>query len=229
MPLAERGQGGDVVGEDRRHDPEPHREDAGDAGDVGGQDHRPASLHVAVEVAGDVAQLAELGEPLLQEHDVGRVGGDRRGAPQRDRHVGLLEGDRVVDAVAHEADLPAFLLELLDVVGLVGGENLGEVAVHPQRLGQLAGRRLVVARDDRDVLDAPLAQPLDDLADLGPDRRVQLDAPPSSPSTPTMTIVCPSRWASSSASCTSRRIGDASSSMNRLLPTRIGLAVDAAR
>ena len=46
---------------------------------------------------------------------------------------------------------------LLDVVGLVGRQDLGEVAVHAQLLGQLPGRRLVVARDDRDVLDPPLA------------------------------------------------------------------------
>ena len=63
------------------------------------------------------------------------------------------------------------------VVGLVGGQDLGEVAVHSQRLGQLARGGLVVARDDGDVLDAALAQPLDDLADLGPDRGVQLDRP----------------------------------------------------
>ena len=45
----------------------------------------------------------------------------------------------------------------------------------PERFGELPGRGLVVARDDRDVLDPALAEPLDDLADLGPDRRPQLD------------------------------------------------------
>ena len=64
---------------------------------------------------------------------------------------------------------------MLDVIGLVGGQHLGEVAVHPELLGELAGRRLVVARDDRDVLDAALAQALDDAADLGPYRRAQLE------------------------------------------------------
>ena len=33
----------------------------------------------------------------------------------------------------------------------------------------------MVARDDRDVLDPAVAQPLDDLADLGPDGRLELD------------------------------------------------------
>ena len=74
-----------------------------------------------------------------------------------------------------EADLAALVLELRDVVGLVGGQHLGEVAVHAQRLGELSGRGLVVARDDRDVLDPALAQAGDDLPDLGPDRRLQLD------------------------------------------------------
>ena len=73
---------------------------------------------------------------------------------------GLLERDRVVDAVADEADLAPFRLELRDVIGLVGGQDLGEVAVHAQRFGELPGRGLVVARDDRDVLDPALAQAL---------------------------------------------------------------------
>ena len=71
----------------------------------------------------------------------------------------------------------AFLLQPLHVIGLVGGQDLGEVAVHPQRFGQLAGRGLVVAGDDREVLDPTLPQPLDDVADLGADGRVQLDGP----------------------------------------------------
>ena len=74
--VGERGQGGDVVGYDRRHDPKTHREDARNAGDVRSQDHRPAPLHVLIEVAGDVAQLAQLRKPFFQENDVGRVDRD---------------------------------------------------------------------------------------------------------------------------------------------------------
>ena len=40
---------------------------------------------------------------------------------QRDRHIGLLQRDCVVDAVADKTDLAAFTLQFLDVVGLVGG------------------------------------------------------------------------------------------------------------
>ena len=82
--------------------------------------------------------------------------------------LAFFKCDRIIDAVADKADLAAFPLQFLDVVGLVGGQYLGEIAVHPELLGEPAGRRLVVARDDRDVLDAALAQALDDAADLGP-------------------------------------------------------------
>ena len=107
-----------------------------------------------------------LGQALLHEDDVRRVGGDRRGAAQRNRHVGLLQGDRVVDPVADEADLPPFLLQQFDVFGLVRREHVREVAVHPELLGQLARRAFVIARDDGEVLDAALAQPCDDVAGL---------------------------------------------------------------
>ncbi len=46
----------------------------------GRQDHRPASLHVMIEFAGDIAQLAKLGQPFFQENDVRGVGRDRRSA-----------------------------------------------------------------------------------------------------------------------------------------------------
>src|SRR5262249_7085615 len=91
------------------------------------------------------------------------------------RHIGLLQGDRIIDAVADKADLAAFPLQFLDVVGLVGGQHLGKVAVHAKLLSEPAGRSLVVARDDCDVLDAALAQALDDAADLGPCRRPQFE------------------------------------------------------
>ena len=58
--VGQRGQGRDVVGEHRRHHAEAHRERAGDAEAVGSQDQLPAPLDVVVEVAGDVAQVAEL-------------------------------------------------------------------------------------------------------------------------------------------------------------------------
>ena len=135
----------------------------------------------------------------LEEDDLGGVGGDRRSAAERDRDVGLLERDRVVDPVADEADLAPFRLELRHVIGLVGGEDLGEVAVHPQRLGELARRGLVVARDDRDVPDPARRRSRMIRADLGTTAARSSIAPASRPSTATRTIVCPSRCASSRA------------------------------
>ena len=128
-----------------------------------------------MQVGGDVAQLAEVGQPLVEKHDVSGVGGDRRGAPQRDRDVGPLEGDRIVDAVADEADLAALGLEFADVVRLVGGQDLGEVPVHPEMLGQSPRGCVMVSGDDRDVLDAAGPEPGDDLDDLGPNRRLEFD------------------------------------------------------
>src|SRR4029077_11526938 len=83
--------------------------------------------------------------------------------------------DRIIDAVADEADLAALLLQFLDVIGLVRRQYLGEVAIHPELLGEPAGRRLMVAGDDRDVLDAAITQAADDVADLGTYCRPQLE------------------------------------------------------
>ena len=82
------------------------------------------------------------------------IGRDRCRAAQRDRDVGLLQCDRVVETVADKADFATFFLQLFDVIGLIGGQHLGEVAVHPELLGELAGRGLVIARDDRYLPDA---------------------------------------------------------------------------
>ena len=99
-----------------------------------------------------------------------RVGRNRGGAAQRDRDIGLLQGDRIVDAVADEANLAAFLLQLLDIIGLLGRQHLGEVAVDAEFGGEFSRRRFVVAGDDRDVLNAPGAQASDDLGHLRSDR-----------------------------------------------------------
>src|ERR1700730_6688472 len=104
-----------------------------------------------------------------------RVCSDRGRPAQSDRDIGLLQCDRIIDAVAAEAALAAFLLQFLDVISLVRRQYLGEVAIHPELLGELSGRRLVVAGDDRDVLDAALPHAADDAADLGTYCRPQLE------------------------------------------------------
>src|SRR5208337_4054863 len=134
-----------------------------------------APVHVAVQVARDVPQLAELRQSTLQKDDLRRVRRNRRGSSERDRHVRLLEGDRVIDPIADEADLAAFLLETFDDFSLVGGQDLGKVTVHFQPLSQLARWRVVVAGDDRDVLDSPAAQTANNLEGLGTDGGPKLD------------------------------------------------------
>ena len=110
----------------------------------------------------------------------------------------------------------------VDVVGLVGGQDLGEVAVHPQRFGQLPRRGLMVARDDRDVLDPALAQPLDDLRGprAGPRPAARSPRPAGRRRRPSPS--CGLRGAPRRAPrATSGGISIPSISMNRLLPTRI--------
>ena len=98
-------------------------------------------------------------------------------AAERDRDVGLLHRDRVVDAVADEADLPPFRPEPLDVIGLVGGQDPGERSVHAQGFGERPRRRLMVPGEDRDVRDPATAEALDDVEDRGPDGGAELDRP----------------------------------------------------
>src|SRR5262249_16791631 len=126
------GQGRDIVVEDRGHHAEPQGERPDDAEAVGRLDQVPAPPDVAVEIPADVAQVAELAEAILHEVDVRRVAGDRGGPSERDRDVRLPEGDRGADPVADEADLAAYFLEFLDVIGLVRGEDLSEVAVQTE-------------------------------------------------------------------------------------------------
>ena len=57
--------------------------------------------------------------------------------PQGNRYVGLLECDRIVDAVADEAHLAPFFLQLLDILGLVCGQHLSKVVVHSQASASL--------------------------------------------------------------------------------------------
>ena len=174
--VAEREQGRHVVEEHRVEDAKSEQKRAGDADPVRPQDQLPASAHVALEVPGDVPEIEDAHEPLLHEHDLRGIGGDGGRPPQRDRDLGLLERDRVVDAVPDEADRAPLLLEQLDVVGLVRGQHLGEVSVHPEQLRQLAGRLLVVTRDDRQVVDSALPEPGHHLAHLRPVRGMELDA-----------------------------------------------------
>src|SRR4051794_36558392 len=67
QPVSERRQRGDVVGGDRRHDTKAERENPRDTGEVRGEDQLPAPADVPVEVAGDVPEVAELGQAFLHE------------------------------------------------------------------------------------------------------------------------------------------------------------------
>ena len=69
---------------------------------------RRAHQHVLDGVGEDAAALGDaVGEDvevLLEQDDVGGVLGDVGGGVDRDADVGVVQGERVVDAVAEEAD-----------------------------------------------------------------------------------------------------------------------------
>jgi len=77
-----------------------------------------------------------------------------------DAHVGTRQRRRVVDSVPDHADDPAFLLQTLDLGGLVAWQHLREHAIHAQFAGDGFGGAAIVARDHGDFQPHP-AQPLD--------------------------------------------------------------------
>jgi len=117
-PLGECEQCCDVVGDHRRPDTEAQSKYTTDAGEVWAEDHQPAVADIAFELSGDVAQLAQFAEALLHEHNMRRVGGDRDRTAHRDRHIGFLQCDHFVDAVADKADLVSLTLQFLDIISL---------------------------------------------------------------------------------------------------------------
>jgi len=58
-----------------------------------------------------------LPKALLHEHNMRRAGGDRGRTAQRDRHIGFLQCDHVVDAVADKTDLVSFTLAAPEFCG----------------------------------------------------------------------------------------------------------------
>ena len=76
--VGEGRHGGHVVGENRGHDSESHRERPGDTQSIGGQDQIPTFLHVLVQGAGDVSKFTETMQAFLHEHDLCGIGRNRR-------------------------------------------------------------------------------------------------------------------------------------------------------
>ena len=62
----------------------------------------------------------------FQQDDVRRLARDVAGAAHGDAEVGLFQGRRVVDAIAHERHALALLLKLLHKLRLLFGPHLGK-------------------------------------------------------------------------------------------------------
>ena len=92
-----------------------------------------APNEVLLDVADRGARDLDGGDDALQaaadERDVGRLDRDVGAGPDREADVGLGQRRGVVDAVADHRHALALELELLDLVGLVLGQHLGEHAV----------------------------------------------------------------------------------------------------
>jgi hypothetical protein len=58
-----------------------------------------------MKIAGDILQLEKFGQAILHEYDLCGIGCNARGAAQRNRDIGFFQRNRVIDAVANEADL----------------------------------------------------------------------------------------------------------------------------
>ena len=155
--VGQRSHRSDVVKQHAGHNPKAHGKHAGHANHIWHHDHVPTPLHVCPQIAGDVSQFAEMRQAFIEKYNMSRVCGDRRSTPQRNRDIGFFEGDRVVDPVPHKAHFLPLGLQFCNIVGLFGGQHLGKVAIHTKFLGQSLGWRLVIARDNRQMLDPSLA------------------------------------------------------------------------
>ncbi len=129
-----------VVGEhlDRRHRQE-RQEDAGaehaeHVAEIGAGAHLDIFGDVAEHLAALDDAVAEHGQALLQQDDVGGVLGDVDGAVHRYADVGGLERRSVVDAVAQKADDVALAVQGIDDGRLLRRRDLGE---HDRRLGEI--------------------------------------------------------------------------------------------
>src|SRR5208282_6018156 len=157
------------------HDAEASQKRSTDTNDVGNDDQTPAPVDVTLEILRDIPQAQEFGQALFHKHNLSVIGGYRRSAAQRNGDVGFFQSNGVVDTVANEADGSPFLLQKLDVFGLILRQNFRKIAVHTQLFGEIASRAVVIARNDGQMLGAPFTQSVDDVQRFGPIRSAHFD------------------------------------------------------
>jgi hypothetical protein len=85
------------------------------------------------------------------EHEAGAVHGDVGARAHGDADIGGGEGRGVVEAVAGEDHAFAAGAVFADQLLFAGGSDAGMVAVEVERLGELGGDLLAVARDHHDA------------------------------------------------------------------------------
>ena len=128
--------------ERQQHHAEEHRE-CGGVGGLREEEHRDA-----LDVRDDLATLGDdagqLREPAVEQHDARDRLGRGRSRVHRDADVGLLDRQRVVDAVARHRDRVAATLQRGDDVLLLRRRHPAEHDVLLERLAELVevGRQL---------------------------------------------------------------------------------------
>ncbi len=130
--------------------------------------------HLAVGGAGHPHDHRDVARIGADQDDVGRLDRHVGARADGDAHVRLRQRGRVVDPVARHGDDQAALLDLLDLLGLLVGQHLGEVIVQIQLSRDPFGDGFGIAGDHH-RLDAHLLEPLQRLARLGPDDVGQSD------------------------------------------------------
>ena len=142
------GRNGWPCGDEQEARPEERRDEPEQAGHL-----EPDVAHqVVVEGAAQLDRLDDRREVVVgQDHHRGLLGDLRAGDAHRDADVGLLQGRRVVHAVAGHRDDVALALEDVDEVDLVLRRDAGDDA----DVVDLASDRRVVHRGELGAGDRP--------------------------------------------------------------------------
>ena len=133
MPLPSAARADDVVGDHRRHDAEAHREHAGDARRC----WAPGSSTSSASRCGPGRGRCRAGRRALPALLPGtrcapcRWRSTRRPASEIETFAFFSAIESLIPSPTKQTLHPSFW-SLLDVIGLVGGQHLGEVSVHPQ-------------------------------------------------------------------------------------------------
>ena len=97
-------QQAEIEKEDTAQDAKMEKEDSADADHSGPDDQGQRPFQIRVEVLGQLEEVAQIGQSPIHQDNLGGVGRDGGGTTNRDRHLRLLQRNRVIDAVSDKTD-----------------------------------------------------------------------------------------------------------------------------